>query len=115
MHPAKEGFSALPFFDEFDLSTVDILLISQYVDTFLCSCLAQCFPFTVERSLDLDGHEISTGGTIDLLSDTLHVYQSKCRYSTQFYWVFVSLYSVRSFIELFLHPLSSLLSRLSEC
>jgi hypothetical protein len=32
MHPAKEGFSALPFFDEFDLSTVDILLISQYVD-----------------------------------------------------------------------------------
>lgn len=31
MHPAKDGFSALPFFDEFDLSTVDILLISQYV------------------------------------------------------------------------------------
>lgn len=32
MHPAKEGFSALPFFDEFDLSTVDVLLVSQYVD-----------------------------------------------------------------------------------
>lgn len=32
MHPAKEGFSALPFFDEFDLSTVDVLLISQYVN-----------------------------------------------------------------------------------
>lgn len=32
MHPAKEGFSSLPFFDEFDLSTVDILLISQYVE-----------------------------------------------------------------------------------
>jgi len=31
MHPAKEGFAALPFFDEFDLSTVDVLLISQYV------------------------------------------------------------------------------------
>lgn len=31
MHPAKEGFAALPFFDEFDLSTVDILLLSQYV------------------------------------------------------------------------------------
>ncbi|KAB8074251.1 beta-lactamase-like protein [Aspergillus leporis] len=30
MHPAKEGFSALPFFDEFDLSTVDILLISHF-------------------------------------------------------------------------------------
>jgi cleavage and polyadenylation specificity factor subunit 3 len=32
MHPAKDGFAALPFFDDFDLSTVDILLISQYVD-----------------------------------------------------------------------------------
>ncbi|CAI7638421.1 unnamed protein product [Penicillium manginii] len=30
MHPAKEGFSSLPFFDEFDLSTVDILLISHF-------------------------------------------------------------------------------------
>ncbi|OQE20212.1 hypothetical protein PENFLA_c017G00414 [Penicillium flavigenum] len=30
MHPAKEGFSALPFFDEFDLSTVDVLLISHF-------------------------------------------------------------------------------------
>ena len=37
MHPAKEGFAALPFFDEFDLSTVDILLISQYVDPFFIS------------------------------------------------------------------------------
>lgn len=41
MHPAKEGFSALPFFDEFDLSTVDILLISQYVYShFLLLCYA---------------------------------------------------------------------------
>lgn len=40
MHPAKEGFSALPFFDEFDLSTVDILLISQYVRyTFPFPCI----------------------------------------------------------------------------
>ncbi|KAL1860945.1 endoribonuclease ysh1 [Paecilomyces lecythidis] len=30
MHPAKEGFASLPFFDEFDLSTVDILLISHF-------------------------------------------------------------------------------------
>jgi cleavage and polyadenylation specificity factor subunit 3 len=37
MHPAKEGFAALPFFDDFDLSTVDILLISQYVEYFLYS------------------------------------------------------------------------------
>jgi cleavage and polyadenylation specificity factor subunit 3 len=29
MHPAYEGLSAMPFYDEFDLSTVDVLLISQ--------------------------------------------------------------------------------------
>ncbi len=29
IHPAKEGVAALPFYDEFDLSTVDILLLSQ--------------------------------------------------------------------------------------
>ncbi|KAI9730273.1 MAG: endoribonuclease ysh1 [Cirrosporium novae-zelandiae] len=30
MHPAYEGYSALPFYDEFDLSTVDVLLISHF-------------------------------------------------------------------------------------
>lgn len=29
MHPAYDGLAALPFYDEFDLSTVDVLLISQ--------------------------------------------------------------------------------------
>ena len=29
MHPALDGIAALPWFDEFDLGTVDILLISQ--------------------------------------------------------------------------------------
>ena len=29
MHPAYDGFAAMPFYDEFDLSTVDVLLISQ--------------------------------------------------------------------------------------
>lgn len=28
-HPAYDGLAALPFFDDFDLSTVDVLLISQ--------------------------------------------------------------------------------------
>lgn len=28
-HPAYDGLAALPYFDEFDLSTVDVLLISQ--------------------------------------------------------------------------------------
>ncbi|KAF2843659.1 metallo-beta-lactamase superfamily protein [Patellaria atrata CBS 101060] len=30
MHPAYEGLAALPFYDEFDLSTVDVLLISHF-------------------------------------------------------------------------------------
>ncbi|KAK8210782.1 beta-lactamase-like protein [Phyllosticta capitalensis] len=29
MHPAYDGLAALPFYDEFDLSQVDVLLISQ--------------------------------------------------------------------------------------
>ena len=29
MHPAYEGLAGMPFYDEFDLSTVDVLLISQ--------------------------------------------------------------------------------------
>lgn len=45
MHPAKEGFSALPFFDEFDLSTVDVLLISQYVE---CPCLFPPMHFWID-------------------------------------------------------------------
>ncbi|KAI6778787.1 Endoribonuclease-like protein [Emericellopsis cladophorae] len=31
-HPAYDGLAALPFYDDFDLSTVDILLISQSID-----------------------------------------------------------------------------------
>jgi hypothetical protein len=31
MHPAYDGLASLPYYDEFDLSTVDVLLISQYV------------------------------------------------------------------------------------
>jgi hypothetical protein len=33
LHAAHEGLAAMPFYDEFDLSTVDVLLISQYVYT----------------------------------------------------------------------------------
>lgn len=29
VHPALEGLAVLPFYDDFDLSTVDILLITQ--------------------------------------------------------------------------------------
>ncbi|KAI9862612.1 MAG: endoribonuclease ysh1 [Vezdaea acicularis] len=30
MHPAYDGLAALPFYDEFDLSTVDVLLVSHF-------------------------------------------------------------------------------------
>lgn len=30
IHPARSGMSGLPFFDEIDPSTIDILLITQY-------------------------------------------------------------------------------------
>jgi hypothetical protein len=52
MHPAKEGFSALPFFDEFDLSTVDILLISQYVE-FPCPYIPKATGSEAKRELRL--------------------------------------------------------------
>lgn len=29
IHPAYDGLAALPFYDEFDLSTVDVLLVTQ--------------------------------------------------------------------------------------
>jgi cleavage and polyadenylation specificity factor subunit 3 len=29
IHPAFDGLAALPFYDEFDLGTVDILLMTQ--------------------------------------------------------------------------------------
>ncbi|RAL05505.1 cleavage polyadenylation factor subunit YSH1 [Aspergillus ibericus CBS 121593] len=51
MHPAKEGFSALPFFDEFDLSTVDILLISQYVGPSLLCVLRVTPPSLLSKPL----------------------------------------------------------------
>lgn len=35
MHPAYDGLASLPFYDEFDLSQVDVLLISQYVSTLI--------------------------------------------------------------------------------
>lgn len=33
VHPAFTGLAALPFFDEIDPSTVDLILISQYINT----------------------------------------------------------------------------------
>lgn len=32
MYSGRDGIAALPYFDEFDLSAIDVLLISQYVN-----------------------------------------------------------------------------------
>ncbi|KAL3480314.1 beta-lactamase-like protein [Aspergillus californicus] len=60
MHPAKEGFSALPFFDEFDLSTVDILLISQYVGH-LVSLLLSSLSIVIPRCQRVYQYPVSGG------------------------------------------------------
>jgi hypothetical protein len=43
MHTGKEGTEAMPYFDTFDLETIDILLISQYVSV---------FPFSFQQYVD---------------------------------------------------------------
>jgi hypothetical protein len=43
MHTGKEGTEAMPYFDTFDLETIDILLISQYV-----------LPFSFQRHIGED-------------------------------------------------------------
>lgn len=50
MHPAKDGYAALPFFDEFDLSTVDVLLLSQYVPCPLLTLILDSQVFSKEPS-----------------------------------------------------------------
>ena len=49
MHTGKEGFDALPFFDEFDLATVDVLLISQYVNVLIPATGTVLDPLTLSQ------------------------------------------------------------------
>lgn len=55
MHPAFEGLQALPFYDEFDLSQVDVLLISQYVSSLepFCTCVLACRGFVARLAKDV--------------------------------------------------------------
>lgn len=82
MHPAKEGFSSLPFFDEFDLSTVDILLISQYVEYTLPlpKTLAHNHTGLSREATRATRYPVISGGVL-YLSDTgplsLHVHQKR--------------------------------------
>jgi len=105
MHPAKDGFSALPFFDEFDLSTVDILLISQYVDSF--AMLLEHNPSCRMIPWALGGdHEIAQLEGVLLVIHHLHVYQIKCRYSTQFQCLCISVFWTRPAVFLAPKPLT---------
>ena len=48
MYSGRDGIAALPYFDEFDLSTIDVLLISQYVPfLFLSDGISKPLYFTV--------------------------------------------------------------------
>lgn len=59
MHTGREGMSAMPYFDDFDLSTVDILLISQYV---IPSRLSALFVWLQKASCQLVSHNASVQG-----------------------------------------------------
>jgi hypothetical protein len=50
MHTGKEGTEAMPYFDTFDLETIDILLISQYV-----------LPFPFEQYVDKEPENRMSG------------------------------------------------------
>lgn len=50
MHPAYDGLASLPYYDEFDLSTVDVLLISQYVTTY--SLLRELYTLPIALGAD---------------------------------------------------------------
>ena len=55
IHPAYSGMAALPYFDEIDPSTVDVLLITQYVTPFFRDMLQK----TVSTCLTFGGLDIS--------------------------------------------------------
>lgn len=78
MHPAKEGFSALPFFDEFDLSTVDVLLISQYVH--LLFCLLHIYAESREGTLSRDYTGCEAFGFGSLLLELVSCNTPLCTY-----------------------------------
>ena len=67
MHPAYEGLSAMPFYDEFDLSTVDVLLVSQYVLVRLLFIGDGMWPITGVGLSGRNGHS----------SDQIHVYHNQ--------------------------------------
>lgn len=72
MHPAKEGFSALPFFDEFDLSTVDILLISQYVE----------FPYPSKLSEVVGSEKLAPSCSLLVYDEKLNTVQCHAPFSS---------------------------------
>lgn len=51
IHPAYSGMAALPYFDEIDPSSIDVLLITQYVSFFFLFWL---IPIKKNRNFEVD-------------------------------------------------------------
>jgi hypothetical protein len=62
MHTGREGMSAMPYFDDFDLSTVDILLISQYVPPLFPSVVAFGYIWALKEVVEKASIENATYG-----------------------------------------------------
>lgn len=78
MHTGREGFSALPFYDNFDLSQVDILLISQYVETFPFLQHSNYSTLEIGRKKE-DKYNLINTSLLDL---EIHSLRQKCTTST---------------------------------
>lgn len=92
MHTGREGMAAMPYFDDFDLGLVDILLISQYVHptpllllrVFIWQRRMQCGTSGHMGSIDHElgaTEQVSPKPTVSMLylrSGQYHAFQSTC-------------------------------------
>lgn len=76
-HPAYNGLAAMPYFDEFDLSTVDVLLVSQYVQISFHCVLRFVAPLWINR---LGWREVTTTNPTAAGQEGL---KSRCTNSTK--------------------------------
>lgn len=74
-HAGYDGLSALPFFDEFDLSTIDVLLISQYVHPAVSS--SQFLPLRMSVTEQVQGYKVVQRRSLDHDMSRDHAMQHK--------------------------------------
>lgn len=68
IHPAYSGMAALPYFDEIDPSTIDVLLVTQYVVFLFFPPSAALFLFGGWGPFGV-GDEVSISGLIMLMEN----------------------------------------------